>query len=484
MSFILDMEPKLVWKHFDEIRKIPRCSKHEEKIRKYVVDFALSKGLEHKVDPAGNVVIRKPGTKGMEHRPIVVLQGHMDMVCEKNSDKVHDFSKDPITLKRDGDWLTADGTTLGADNGIGIAMGLAVLEQDGAAHGPLEVLCTVDEETGLTGAFALPEDMVKGRIMLNIDSEEMGEIFVGCAGGGDSVITMKVRAKKRPKGYDMLDIKVAGLRGGHSGVDIHEQRGNAIKVLARAVHEATAGNKYYIGDIKGGNLRNAIPREAFVTLGVKDKLKENVIEGLKASVAAIREEIKAIDKDLYIEVEEVKKKGSKKVLNSATSRKVIDLLVALPHGVQAMSFDMPGLVETSCNLAVVGLDRKGLRIQMSSRSSIKSALNSMREWITTVAGMAGATVENPPAYPGWKPNLGSNILKLARTVFKEVTGKEPALKAIHAGLETGIIGEKFPGMDMISIGPDLKYPHSPEERIHMGTVGDLYKVLLRLLEKV
>jgi dipeptidase D len=483
MSFILDLEPKLVWKHFDAIRQIPRCSKHEDKIRKYIVDFAESQKLEHQVDESGNVVIRKPGTKGMEARPVVVLQGHMDMVCEKNTDKKHDFSKDPIELVKDGEWLTADGTTLGADNGIGVAMGLALAEDDTIKHGPLEVLCTVDEETGLTGAFALADDMVKGRIMLNLDSEEMGEVFVGCAGGGDTVITMKVKRKKRPRGYEFIDVKVGGLRGGHSGVDIHEQRGNAIKVLGRALSETRAQHKFYISDISGGNLRNAIPREAFATLAVKTKDKLAVVEALKASVAAMCEEIKAIDKDLSIEVDEVKKR-SKKVLTTSNTRKVIDLLVALPHGVQAMSFDMPGLVETSCNLAVVALDRKGLRIQMSSRSSIKSALEATRAWIGTVASMVGASAEHPAAYPGWKPNLDSNILKVAQKVFKEVTGKDPALKAIHAGLETGIIGEKFPGMDMISIGPDIKYPHSPEEKVHMGTVSELYKVVLKILENV
>jgi dipeptidase D len=478
------MEPKLVWKHFDEIRKIPRCSKHEAKAREYVIGVAKRLGLEHQVDDAGNVVVRKAGTAGMEHRPTVVLQGHLDMVCVKASDKVHDFLKDPISLKQDGDWLMADGTTLGADNGIGVAMGLAVLEDGSLKHGPVEVLCTVDEETGLTGAFAMGPDLVKGRIMLNMDSEEMGNIFVGCAGGGDSVINLPVKKKLIKRGYELVEVKIGGLRGGHSGVDIHEQRGNAIKILGRTLSEAWHINKFYIADIQGGTLRNAIPSDASVVLAIKSDKKLATVEQFKETVEAVRGEIRAIDPDLSIEVNELKRKRTKKVLGSKLTKKMVDLLVGLPHGVLAMSYDMPDLVETSCNLAVVALERKYLRIQMSSRSSIRSAMQSTRDRIRTVANMVGAKVSEPPAYPGWKPNLDSNILQVVKKVFTEVVGKEPELKAIHAGLETGIIGEKFPGMDMVSVGPDIKYPHSPEEKVHMGTVADLYKIIAKVLEKV
>jgi len=484
MSSILDREPKLVWKHFDEIRKIPRCSKHEERIRDFIVGFAKSHGLEHKVDKCGNVVIKVGATKGMEARPIVVLQGHMDMVCEKNSDKMHDFSKDPIELVMDGDWLKANGTTLGADNGIGVAIGLAMLEDKELQHGPLEALFTVDEETGLTGAFNMEETMLKGRIMLNLDSEELGAIFVGCSGGGDSVITMPIKTKALPKGFDAVELKVSGLRGGHSGVDIHEQRANAIKVLARILNAGLALGKVYISDIKGGNLRNAIPREASAIVAVKSKALEDSVKAFKATAAAILEEYKSVDKDLRLEVRTGKDVKAKKVLGSELSKSMIDMLVAMPHGVLAMSHDMPGLVETSCNLAVVALDKKILRVQMSSRSSIKSALQSTRDRIHAIATLAGAKVEEPSAYPGWKPNLRSPLLQVTKEAYKEVTGKEPALKAIHAGLETGIVGERFPGMDMVSIGPDIKYPHSPDEKVDMTTVVDLYKVVARILRKV
>jgi dipeptidase D len=484
MSSILDREPKLVWKHFDEIRKIPHCSKHEEGIRKYIVGFAKQHGLEHKVDKCGNVVIKIGATKGNENRPVVVLQGHMDMVCEKNSDKKHDFMKDPIELVMDGDWLKANGTTLGADNGIGVAIGLAMLEDHELQHGPLEALFTVDEETGLTGAFNMDVNMLTGRIMLNLDSEELGSIFVGCSGGGDSVITLPIKTVSLPKGFEAVELKVGGLRGGHSGVDVHEQRANAIKVLGRVLNAGLALGKVYIADIKGGNLRNAIPREAFAVVAVSSKAREDVVKAFKATAAAMLEEYRSVDKDLCLEVRTGKEVKAKKVMGFQLSKCIIDMLVAMPHGVLAMSHDMPGLVETSCNLAVVALDKKVLRVQMSSRSSIKSALQATRDRIHAIATMAGAKVEEPSAYPGWKPNLKSRILQVTKDAYKEVTGKEPSLKAIHAGLETGIVGERFPGMDMVSIGPEIKYPHSPDEKVDMTTVVELYKVVASILRKV
>jgi dipeptidase D len=484
MASILDKEPRSVWKHFDEIRKIPHCSKHEEGIREYIVNFAEEHGLEHKVDKAGNVVVKAPATKGMEDKPIVVLQGHMDMVCEKNSDKKHDFMKDPLELVISGDWLKANGTTLGADNGIGVAIGLAMLEDKELQHGPIEALFTVDEETGLTGAFTMDVDMLKGRLMLNLDSEDIGCIFVGCSGGGDSIMTMPIKTKALPRGFEAIELKVSGLKGGHSGVDIHLQRANAIKVLSRILFSGLALGKVYIADIKGGNLRNAIPREAFAVVAVKSKVKEEAIKVFKETTMAILDEYRAVDKDLNLEVKAGKDVKAKKVMGSELSKNIIDMLIGLHHGVLAMSHDMPGLVETSCNLAVVTMDKKVLRIQMSSRSSVKSALQSTRDRIRAVATLAGAKVEESSAYPGWKPNLQSKLLQITKEAYKEVSGKEPALKAIHAGLETGIIGERFPGMDMVSIGPEIKFPHSPDEKCDMGTVIELYKVVARILRKV
>ncbi|RLF43144.1 MAG: cytosol nonspecific dipeptidase [Thermoplasmata archaeon] len=479
MTSILDLEPKIVWKHFDEIRKIPRCSKHEEKIREYIVNFAKQHGLEYQVDKAGNVVVRKPASSGMENKPMVVLQAHMDMVCEKNKDVDHDFSKDPIKVKIEGEWVTAEGTTLGADDGIGVATALAILEDKNLKHPPIEALFTVDEETGLTGAFALEKDFLKGRTMINLDSEEFGIIYVGCAGGGDSTIKLAVKKEKVPDGMKVMHVFVKGLKGGHSGCDIHEQRGNAIKILARILWKVKKEMEMRIIDISGGDKHNAIPREAEATVAVKDA--ERFREIVNSEAKDILEEIKPVDPDMKVEISEAK---GEEGLDKESSYKVIDLLYALPHGVLAMSYDIPDLVETSTNLAKVRLEGDKVTVVMSSRSSSKTELQATRDRIRAIAELAGAEVEEGSTYPGWKPNLDSKILKIAKEVFKEMFGKEPEIKAIHAGLETGVIGEKFPGMDMISIGPDVRNPHTPDEKVHIGSVEKFYRYVAKILEKV
>lgn len=479
MTSILDLEPKIVWKHFDEIRKIPRCSKHEEKIREYIVNFAKQHGLEYQVDKAGNVVVRKPASSGMENKPMVVLQAHMDMVCEKNKDVDHDFSKDPIKVKIEGEWVTAEGTTLGADDGIGVATALAILEDKNLKHPPIEALFTVDEETGLTGAFALEKDFLKGRTMINLDSEEFGIIYVGCAGGGDSTIKLAVKKEKVPDGMKVMHVFVKGLKGGHSGCDIHEQRGNAIKILARILWKVKKEMEMRIIDISGGDKHNAIPREAEATVAVKDA--ERFREIVNSEAKDILEEIKPVDPDMKVEISEAK---GEEGLDKESSYKVIDLLYALPHGVLAMSYDIPDLVETSTNLAKVRLEGDKVTVVMSSRSSSKTELQATRDRIRAIAELAGAEVEEGSTYPGWKPNLDSKILKIAKEVFKEMFGKEPEIKAIHAGLETGVIGEKFPGMDMISIGPDVRNPHTPDEKVHIGSVEKFYRYVAKILERV
>ena len=479
MTSILDLEPKIVWKHFDEIRKIPRCSKHEEKIREYIVNFAKQHGLEYQVDKAGNVVVRKPASSGMENKPMVVLQAHMDMVCEKNKDVDHDFSKDPIKVKIEGEWVTAEGTTLGADDGIGVATALAILEDKNLKHPPIEALFTVDEETGLTGAFALEKDFLKGRTMINLDSEEFGIIYVGCAGGGDSTIKLAVKKEKVPDGMKVMHVFVKGLKGGHSGCDIHEQRGNAIKILARILWKVKKEMEMRIIDISGGDKHNAIPREAEATVAVENA--ERFKEIVNSEAKDILEEIKPVDPDMKVEISEAKGEES---LDKESSYKVIDLLYALPHGVLAMSYDIPDLVETSTNLAKVRLEGDKVTVVMSSRSSSKTELQATRDRIRAIAELAGAEVEEGSTYPGWKPNLDSKILKIAKEVFKETFGKEPEIKAIHAGLETGVIGEKFPGMDMISIGPDVRNPHTPDEKVHIGSVEKFYRYVAKILEKV
>jgi dipeptidase D len=482
MSIIENLEPKAVWKHFDEIRKIPRCSKHEEEIRKYIVDFAKKQDLDYKEDKVGNIVIRKNASKGMENKPGVVLQGHMDMVCEKNSDVDFDFSKDPIQLKIEGDFLTAVGTTLGADNGVGLAMSLAILEDKNLKHGPIEGLFTVDEETGLTGAFAMSKDLLKGKIMLNLDSEDFGVLTVGCAGGGESKIKLPFKTQPVNGKMDSIVVKVSGLRGGHSGVDIHEQRGNAVKILSRMLWKTKDNYNFYISEIKGGDKHNAIPRESYAKIVIDKNDKNGFISTLKKEEEKILWEIKPIDPGFKVNIEDID--GLKTTMIKDSQDKVLDLLHGLPHGVDKMNYDIPTLVDTSTNLATVAINDKNVAVGLSTRSSISSALQDFRDRIRAVAELSGAKVEEDEPYPGWKPNLDSEILKKSKKIFKDMFGKEPKVEAIHAGLECGIIGEKYPGMDMISIGPTLKYPHSPEEKVHIKTVEQTYEFVLKILEKV
>lgn len=480
MPGIENLEPKLVWKHFDEIRKIPRCSKHEEKIRDYIVNFAQKQGLKSKVDHVGNVVIIKPATPGMQNKPTIILQGHMDMVCEKNSDVSFDFSKDPIQLKITGDLLTADGTTLGADNGIGLAISLAILEDTKVRHGPIESLYTVDEETGLTGAFAMKSDMLTGKIMLNLDSEDFGVITVGCAGGGDSAIELPMKTQPVPAGSEHLVVKVFGLRGGHSGVDIHEQRGNAIKILTRLLWKASQKCDFSLFDVKGGDKHNAIPREAYAKLSIDKKQKTTFLTAVKAEEKDIYEEIKPIDPNFKVDVQSCDL--PKTILDRSTQTRLLNLLHGLPHGVHQMNYDIKTLVNTSTNLATISLKENAVLIGMSSRSPMKSALQDMRDRINAIAMLSGAKISEGTPYPGWKPDLQSKILALSKKIFRDMFKTEPKIEAIHAGLECGIIGEKFPGMDMISIGPTLKNPHSPEEQLHISTVDKFYRYLLKILE--
>ena len=482
MSVVENLEPKLLWKHFEEICRIPHCSKHEEKIREYVLNFAKKHDLEYKDDQIGNIVISKPAISGMENKPTVILQGHLDMVCEKNSDTDFDFSKDAIKLVRNGDILTADGTTLGADNGIGVATALAILEDKTVKHGPIEALFTIDEETGLTGAFALDADMISGKILLNLDSEDWGVVTVGCAGGGDSQVKLPMKTESINGDLETIEIKVSGLRGGHSGVDAHEQRGNAIKLLTRMLWKASKDYDFSISDIKGGDKHNAIPREAYAIVSISASDKDNFENFLNTEHKDILEEIKPIDPKFSIGFSNNKK--STTALSKDSKKSLLNLLHGLPHGVDKMSYDIPHLVETSTNLATVSMKDNNVLIGLSSRSSIGSALQDFRDRIRATAELAGATVTEETPYPGWKPNLNSNILKISKKVYKDITGEDPVVEAIHAGLECGIIGKKFPGMDMISIGPTIKYPHSPEEHVVISTVEKFYNYVLKLLENI
>ncbi len=464
-----NLEPKAVWKYFGELCKIPHCSKHEEKIADYIVKVAKEHGLEAMKDENGNVIVRKKAN-GYENAPMVTLQCHMDMVCEKNKEVTHDFTKDPIKPRIEGEWLKAEGTTLGADNGIGVAICLALMEAQDIKHGPLEFLLTVDEETGLTGAFRLKKESVKGEMLINLDSEDFGVIFIGCAGGGDTTITLPLTYE--PAGKQGLKVAVKGLKGGHSGIEIDKGRANAIKLLARVLHQVNAR----VSKAEGGDKHNAIPREAVAEILAGDDAEAKIKEIEKN----FRVEYAKTEPDLRIEVEPC---TVEKVLDEATNATLINLLMGLPHGVLAMSQDVEGLVETSTNLATLRTDEKAV-IGTSSRSSINSALEWVRESIACIASLAGADAEQGDAYPGWKPNLDSRLLDVASKAFKELFGEDIEKKAIHAGLETGVIGEITDIDEIISIGPEIQHPHSPDERVNIPSVEKFWKYLLYLLEKI
>jgi dipeptidase D len=480
---ITDLEPRYLWRHFDQIRSIPRPSRHEEKIREHLLAWARERNFETRVDNIGNTVVSVPASKGHERAPILVLQAHMDMVCEKNADVTFDFSRDAIQLRIEGDWLYARGTTLGADNGIGLASALAVVDDPEAVHGPLEVLITVDEETGLTGAMQLDGSMVKGRRLLNLDTEELNAIYIGCSGGGNSEIKLPVTRADAPAGAKFFEVRATGLRGGHSGMEIVLQRGNAIQALARCLRAAPDAAKLRLATIEGGSAHNAIPREAFAVVAVDGSTADAFAKAVNDEAAAIASELGVADPELSVTVVSADGK-QQRVLDAASHARVLAALLALPHGVAAMSLDVPGLVETSNNLAAVHTDEGAVRILVSVRSSIRSALLALRERVHSVARLAGGSVDDNEPYPGWKPNLKSEVLAATQRVHERALGTKPELKAVHAGLECGVILEKLPGMDMVSIGPWIESPHSPSERANIPSVATYWKFLKALVAEL
>jgi dipeptidase D len=483
MSYPVDtLEPKLVWKYFDEIRKIPHGSRNEKALGEAVVSWARSKGFEAVTDSLGNVLIRIPASAGKEKAPVAVLQGHLDMVCEKNSDTKFDFEKDPIILKRDGDWITADGTTLGADNGIGVAMALAFMEMPEAVHGPLELLFTIDEETGLNGAVGLKPDFVGGRLLLNMDSEEEGVFYVGCAGGRDSHLSLPVTGSPFPARHACLAVEVKGLRGGHSGLDIIANRGNALKLLARGLKAAAAKLEIRLVSIEGGDKHNAIPREARALVAVPAGKEDAFAAVIDACLQRFRSEFASAEPGLSLSCAVAE--APAEALTGDSTMEVLDLLLAMPYGVIAMSRDLKGLVETSSNMARVRTEAGALTILSSSRSSVASALDGVIDTITAVGELAGAGVTTTKGYPGWQPNMESRLLALGRRAWEKRFGAPPSFTAIHAGLECGIIGEKYPGMDMISFGPTIQNPHSPDERVSIPTVAKVFEFTRAFLEEI
>lgn len=481
---IAGLKPESLWKYFYEITRVPRCSKEEAKIREYIIQVAKKNGLEYKVDKVGNLVVKKPATPGFENRAGIVFQGHLDMVCEKNKDVQHDFSKDPIKLKREGDWLKADGTTLGADNGIGLAAALAIMENKELRHGPAEFLFTVDEETGLTGAMELSGEMLQGRILLNMDSEEDGSVYIGCAGGKDTELLLQIENENVPNGFKPVMIHVSGLMGGHSGLNIHEGRGNAIKLLNRFLWTSLPQVGGRLAHIEGGNKHNAIPREAEAVIFLpSDKI--DVLKKLATEYDAIyKNEFKISDPKVSLTIEENGFEAPGKMFNSNLHNRLLNLLYTIPHGVLAMSHAIPGLVETSTNLAVINVKNGRIAILTSQRSSVGSELTEINDMVRACGFQAEAEIKSGGGYPAWQPNPESPLLQRVKRVHKDLFGKEPEVKAIHAGLECGIIGDKFPGMDMISFGPTIMGAHSPDERIQISTVERFWQFVESLVKDV
>jgi dipeptidase D len=479
---ILKLEPRSLWKNFYSLTLIPRPSKKEERIREFIYKFGKDLGLETILDEVGNVIIRKPATPGMENRKGVILQGHLDMVPQKNSDKVHDFEHDPIETIIDGEWVRANGTTLGADNGMGVAAAMAVLESTDLQHGPIEALFTADEETGMTGANGLKPGQLHGDILLNMDSEDEGELYIGCAGGTNGSITFSYQEVVLTCDHDGYKISVTGLKGGHSGVDIHLGRANANKIMNRLLYHGVTKHGLQVASIEGGSLRNAIPRESFAMVAVPTANVKDFPDFLAKISDTIRREYSAVEPDLKIEAVPVARPG--KVIEPGLLLRFMNAIYACPNGVVRMSNEMEGLVETSNNLAIVKAEHGTISIMNLLRSSVDSAKDDLQQTIQCLFDLAGGTSVFDGSYPGWKPNPGSSILKTMQDIYHRKFGKIPEIKAIHAGLECGILGGAYPGWDMISFGPTIRYPHSPDEKVNIATVQKFWDFLIETLKNI
>jgi dipeptidase D len=477
------LEPKALWNHFYGLTQVPRPSKKEEKILVYLKKLLTDMGYTYEQDETGNVVVRKPAAPGYENAPMVLIQGHVDMVCEKNKDTNFDFDNDPIAAYVDGEWVTAKGTTLGADNGIGVAAGLAVLEAKDMVHPPMEFLFTVDEETGLTGAKGLKPGFLKADIMLNLDSEEDGALYVGCAGGMDTAGVLTLSLSDAPATSAAIDINVGGLKGGHSGLDVATGRGNAIKFLTRVLADLRANvDGVQFSSMLGGSKRNAIPREAEAVIYVPQDKVDDVIGRMAGYQELFLNEIKTVEPGLTVKATKVG--GSGKVADDAQFTALLDALQALPTGVIKMSADIAGLVETSTMLATVTMDGDAITVGTSQRSSVESEKADIVATVGAVLRLAGFKVVQGDGYPGWKPNMESSALKFVKQSFNELFSKDPEIKAIHAGLECGLIGEVFPNMDMISFGPTIEGAHSPDERINIPATARFWDLVVKTLENV
>jgi len=482
MSEIKNLDPKPLWEKFYQLTQIPRPSKKEAKVVEFVEKFGKDLGLETIKDEVGNVIIKKPATPGYENKQTIVMQGHLDMVPQKNSGTDFDFEKDPIEAYVDGEWVTAKGTTLGADNGMGVAAAMAVLEANDLEHGPIEALFTVDEETGMTGANALKPGILDAEILLNMDSEDEGELYIGCAGGLETNAFFHYKEEDVPADAKAYSLEISGLKGGHSGLDINLQRGNANKVLNRILWSASQTLDIRMADIDGGSLRNAIPREAKATVVVPNAQFGEFKAIVDEITEAVKGELSMVEDSISVELKDADMPG--KVVDKKTLDNLVRAIYASPHGVMRMSDAMEGLVETSTNLAVVKSEGGKIRIQSLQRSSVDTSKEDLGNMIRSVFELAGAEVVHEGAYPGWKPNPDSPILKTMKEVYNQKFGKVPEIKAIHAGLETGIISQNYPHLDMISFGPTISFPHSPDEKVNIETVQKFWDFLVETLKAI
>jgi dipeptidase D len=482
MNDIKQLAPHLLWKHFYDLTQIPRPSGKIEPVGSFLADFGKSLGLETIRDEAGNVLVRKPATPGMEDRKTVVLQAHMDMVPQKNSGIGHDFENDPIDAYIDGEWVTARDTTLGADNGIGLAAAMAILESNDIPHPAVEMFVTVDEETGMHGAFGLQPNFLHGDILINMDSEDEGELYVGCAGGIDATITFAYSEVPVPEDDIALSIVLKGLKGGHSGVDIHLQRANANKLMFRFLKEAVANHEARLASIDGGSLRNAIPREAFAVITVPKDGLQDINELIASYQLLFNDEFAGVEEGLLLVAEQIDNPSG--LIPEEIQDDLINGVTACPNGVFRVIPELPSVVETSNNLAIIKSDGSTIECKCLIRSSVETRKEEMASMIQSCFALAGAKVEFSGAYPGWKPNLQSPILKEMTKVYEDKYGKTPKVMIIHAGLECGILGTHYPEMDMISFGPTIRYPHSPDEKVNISSVVKFWDYLVATLANI
>jgi len=479
---ILNLKPSAIWKHFYSLTQIPRPSKKEGKIIEFVRQFGENLGLETTVDAVGNVIIKKPATPGMENRKGVILQGHLDMVPQKNSTTTHDFEKDPIDAYIDGEWVTARDTTLGSDNGMGVAAAMAVLESNDLVHGPIEVLFTIDEETGMTGAENLQPGVLDGDILINMDSEDEGELYIGCAGGVDTNVKFNFQQEKIPQDSVTYKISVTGLKGGHSGLDIHLGKGNACIILVDFLQYTTEKFGTQLASIDAGSLRNAIPREAFAIVKVPASEEKNFLNHLKAAEDEVKVVLKEADPGVKITAEKTATPAY--VIDNNTVQNFYEAVMDCPNGVIAWDKNLKGVVQTSSNLAIIKSKENEISIAILTRSASDAERDEAASHIANVFRKKGADVSHHGAYPGWKPNVNSPILEVMKKVYHTKFGRVPEVKVIHAGLECGILGASYPNWDMISFGPTIRFPHSPDEKVNIDTVEKFWIFLIETLENI